>query len=267
MNTDQVILAQYIRNHPQQVVSVLKEFKEEHIAAFLGANTTEMATGIIGAMSSYRAARYLERLPVKQAAAILDKVDLLSKRAILRQCDERFRTELLNAMAPRQANVLKQNLAFREETIGFLMNPLSISFKDDLTAAEATAVAKNEEERILSNILVVDGDGRPKGIIRFRDLLLADGDTPTSQLMTTEFPLFYADELFDSVKDDPGWYEFQSIPVIDRSETLIGSLDFKTVRLSRSSDDDRHENMAETGSALGELYRIGFTGLLQSVSK
>ena len=147
------------------------------------------------------------------------------------------------------------------------MNPLLVSFKNDLTVGEAIVVAKNEKERILSNIFVVDENGKSVGIIRFRDLLFAESSTLISLLMETKIPKFYADDSIESIKSHPGWHEFQSIPVIDRSETLIGTLDFRTIGEMQLNQGEQNNSILETSNALGELYRIGLTGLLQSVGK
>ncbi|NJC27423.1 magnesium transporter MgtE N-terminal domain-containing protein [Neolewinella antarctica] len=267
MNTDQVILNQFIKNHPQQAASALSECSEEEMITFLEASSPDVTISIISSMSSYKAAKYLEKIDMQLVLVIVDKMDLRAKRTVLRQCNEEFRDRLLDKMPPKQSSILRRKLAFTTETIGFLMNPLFLGFKNDLTVAEAIVIAKNGKERVSTNILVVDDKGKPEGVIKLRDLFFAARSTRVSALMKTEFPKFYADESVESIKNHSGWYEYQSIPVVDRYETLIGILDFKTIGESQLSKEEKNKNMGETGSALGELYRIGLTGLLQSVSK
>ena len=266
MNTDQIILEQFINSHPQQAGVILKELKDEEIVAFLESGSTDMAVKIISTLNSYKAAKSLEKLNIGLALTVMGNIDLRLKRTILRQCSKEFQNQLLDAMPSKQSAILRQKLAFTTETTGFLMDPLLISFKNDLTVEELIIIAKNEKEHISSNIVVVDDNGIPEGIITLRDLFFAVSSTRVSVLMKTKFPKFYADESIESIKNHPGWHEYQSIPVIDRFETLIGTLDFRTIGESQLNKREQIKNIIETSNALGELYRIGLTGLLQSVS-
>ena len=267
MNTDQIILEHFIKNHPQQAVIVLEEFKEEEIIAFLEAGPPDRTISIISSMSSYKAARHLEKLNIELVLTILEHLDFHLKRTILRQSGEGFRNQILDSMPPKKSAVLKQNLTYATGTTGFLMNPLLLSFTKGLTVKETIIIAKNEKENISSNIVIVDDQGKPEGIIRLSDLLFAESSMRLSDLMKTEFPKFYADESIESIKNHPGWHEHQTIPVIDRYETLIGTLDFRSIGESQPNKGEQNRNIIATSNAIGELYRIGLTGILQSVSK
>ena len=267
MNTDQIILDQFVNNHPLKAVNVLKEFKHEEMVAFLEAEPLNTTVRIMSAMSSYKAAKCLKKMSRELALTILENMDLRMKITILRQCDERFRNQLLDAMAPLQSAILRQKLAFTTKTAGFLMNPFMLSLKNKLTVEESIIIAKNEKEHISSSILVVDSNGRPEGILKLHDLLFAESSTPIATLMKIEFPKFYADETIESIKNHPGWLDYQSIPVIDRSGILIGTLDFRSLSENKLNKREQNKNIVETSNALGELYRIGLTGFLHSVSK
>ena len=63
----------------------------------------------------------------------------------------------------------------------------------------------------------------------------------------------------------PGWLEYSALPVVDRSDIFLGALFYSLVRKSdkdKTKKIPRHAIMA--GNALGELYRIGLTGLIYS---
>lgn len=147
------------------------------------------------------------------------------------------------------------------------MDPPLLSFKSNLTVEETTLIARNEKERISSTIVIVDAQGKPEGIIQVQDLLFAETGTPITALMNTDFPRFYADEPIEYIRNDSAWQVHPSLPVVDNSDALIGTLDFKTINENKLSREEQNKDLAETGNALGELYRIGLTGLLQSVGK
>lgn len=267
MSTDQLILAQFIKNHPRQVVLGLKAFSYPEIASFLEAEPLESCVDIVNAMSSYRAAKCIECLSVSLALQLLERINLGLKMGIFRQFNEHFRDQLLSKMTVKEALSLRQNLSFTLGTAGYLMRPLVLSFSGLLSVEESIIIVRSEHGSISHSLTVVDEAGKPEGVIMLQDLLLADRKTPLSALMKTEFPRFYAEEPIESIKDHLGWYEYPSIPVIDDNDILIGTLDYRDVIESRLNKDNTNEGMIATGTALGELYRIGLTGFLQSVSK
>ena len=107
MNTDQIILEQYITNHPQQAAIVLNEFKDEEMVAFLEQGSPDMTINIISSMSIYKAAKCLEKMNMELALTILESIDLRIQRTILRQCDEGIRNQFLDKMAPKQSAILR----------------------------------------------------------------------------------------------------------------------------------------------------------------
>jgi hypothetical protein len=86
--------------------------------------------------------------------------------------------------------------------------------------------------------------------------------------MKTEIPRFSPDLTIESIKNHPAWLEYPSIPVTDSLNKLIGILDLETIQKhKRKSDVDQINLTAEVVSSLGELYRMGLSGFLHSISK
>ena len=114
----------------------------------------------------------------------------------------------------------------------------------------------------------VDEDGALAGMASIHSLLLANGTDQISAVMKTETPTFLANMPVESVKNHPAWHENRIIPVTDSSGKLVGNLTFEAAqRNNMETGREQAKSVMETGSALGELYLIGLTAFLQSVSK
>jgi Mg/Co/Ni transporter MgtE len=106
------------------------------------------------------------------------------------------------------------------------------------------------------------------GNLPLTELFFADQTKQLAAIMRTDTSRIFADAPIKSLHNHPAWYDYLAIPVIDRSGRLIGILAVENYQKSNAEPDEGlSKEVLETSSALGELYRIGLTGFLQSISK
>lgn len=268
MNTDLVLLEQFIKRHPIQAAQTIEGLEDEEIAAFMDEVPVELAVGLLNQMKLYKAVRCLRKLPDEQIVDLLGKMDLQKVELLLRQVDEELRVKWLNGMPPKVAAVLRPKLDYPVNSAGALMSPLNILLRQDTMVKEAIKFLKKEKDLVLSSVCVVDADGTLVGLVRLHDLLLASEKEKVSAIMKTDIPKFFADLPLESIKNDPAWYEYPAIPVVDIAGKLIGTIHFEAVQKEQmETGQEMNKRVLETSTALGELYRIGLTAFLQSVSK
>lgn len=148
------------------------------------------------------------------------------------------------------------------------MIPTGFALHKEMTVKEALQIMKRTKDQIASTIGVVNADGLLEGTVSLHDLALARGSDLIAAVMKTDTPKFFGDLPVESINDHPGWYEYQALPVVDNTGKLIGILHREAAQnLKLAADHDLTKQVMETSTALGELYRIGLTAFLQSVSK
>jgi hypothetical protein len=66
----------------------------------------------------------------------------------------------------------------------------------------------------------------------------------------------------------PGWRRFHALPVVDRDAVLLGAIRYQTFRglEDAARDQSRRADAVTTVFALGELYWLGLSGLLDGLS-
>lgn len=268
MDSDQILIDKFIRDHPSSAIHTLEKLKEEEVASFINNIPLELSVQIMNRMLSYKAAKCLELINLQLAVQILEKMDVHAGEFLLRQCKEDFRNNMLNALPAKPGAVMRKTLAHKDNSIGAYMKTMIVSLRKNNSVQEAIAALKQGKEQLSSQIYAVDEKGKLEGIVKIHDLLTEENSTKLSSIIIVDFPKFFADTDIESVANNPAWYEFQDIPVIDSSERLIGSLNIKSLRKNNNGNSKEVTNdLIETSNALGELYRIGLTGFLQSVSK
>jgi hypothetical protein len=63
------------------------------------------------------------------------------------------------------------------------------------------------------------------------------------------------------------WQDFYALPVVDHASVFLGAIRLETIRSILAESGNKVEEMGQLAiSALGELYRLGLAGLLNSAT-
>jgi len=267
MSPDQLVLEDFINKHPFAAAQALERLKDDDVAAFIQELTLEKSLTLLDLMNTDKAAKCFVLLPQQLHKTLLEDSSLSFAESLCRQIDEPFLENLLPLISPKKAIAIKQKLEQLPNTVGVLMVP-AIVVNKEMTVQDAVEIIKRNKENLESYLYVVDLQGIFEGAVKLKELLMADRDITLEELMITDIPRFLPETPIKNVLDHPAWYEYRYIPVIDQSEKLLGALPYRmTKETTYKASGQTTKEILETGSALGELYLVGLTGLLQSFGK
>ncbi len=264
MDTDRIIIENFIDKHPLEAVRILEKLRNTAIAALLKEIPENSAVKVLTWLNSYIAAKTLELLEPDQAARLVEQLDVAVIEPLIRQSSDTLKASLLQKIPPELSIRVRQKLKYSANSVGSLMNTKVFSLLSDLTIKEAERIVKSRKKLNSSEIYLVDKNKKVQGYIHLHDLLVANDESPVTLIMNREIPKFLADEPVQVVNNNLVWLQYKAVPVVDRTGKLIGTLQFEDVKSSRRESE---QQIIETGNALAELYRIGLTGLLQSTGK
>lgn len=267
-NTDQIIAEHFIDTNINEAVQIIEKLDYDDIAQFIQEMPLDFGSKVILHMNNYKVAKCLELIEMDFAVKLIGSIDLLPAELILRQCDEGFRDELLNKMAPNIANKIRRRLRYGINSIGTCMKSKVFSLQKENTVSEAMELMKKEGELITSEIFVINEHKIIEGIVKIEQLVLANENDLIASILIKDIPDFFADDTIQTIIEHPAWITYRTLPVIGESKALIGSLRFEDLskrNLKRVEDINRGGE--ETLKALGELYVVGLTGLLLSFGK
>lgn len=267
MNTDLIVVKDFINKHPLSAAQVLDSLKAEEVVEFIQKLSNENSLMLLNLMSIDKSAKCFSLLPSQLSIELMESSDLSLAESLCRQFEEPFRNNLLASLSPALATTLSRKLEQAANTVGVLMVP-AIVVNKEMTVKAALEIIKKNKEDLESYLYVVDSQGVFEGAVSLEELLFVDRNIPLSDLMITTIPKFFPDTPIKNVLNHPAWYEYRFIPVIDRSEKLIGTLPYRTtMEVTSKKNGPLTKEILETSNALGELYLIGLTGFLQSVAK
>ena len=267
MKKDFIIARDFISKHPFSAAQVLEELKAEEVAEFIQELPIQNSLTLLNLMNTDKSAKCFSLLPPKLTKELMESSDLALAETLCRQLDESFRNSLLARLSPDLAATLNTRLEQVVNTVGVLMVPVMVVNKE-MTVKAALEIIKRNKENLESYLYVVDAEGKFEGAVRLEELLFADKNSTLGGMMITTIPKFFPDTPINNVLNHPAWYEYRFIPVIDRAEKLLGTLPYRTTKEAIPEKDGKlTKEILATSTALGELYRIGITGFLQSVAK
>jgi len=267
MDADRKIAEDFITKYPLTAAQVLEGLQDEEVADFLQQVSVENSLKLLDLMNTDKAAKCFSLLPPQLGKQLFESGDISLAESLCRQFDEPFRNNLLANLSTDVATALNRKLEQIPNTVGVLMVP-AIVVNKEMTVKVALEIIKRNRENLGSYLFVTDEQGTFEGAVRLEELLFADRGITIEELMITTIPKFFPDTPIKNVVNHPAWYEYRFIPVIDKSEKLLGTLPYRTTKeITPKKSGQLTKEILETSTALGELYRIGLTGLLQSVGK
>ena len=267
MSPDQLVLEDFINKYPFSAAQALERLKDEDVAAFIQELPIEKSLKLLGLMNIDKAAKCFMLLPPKLTIKLIENSNLSFSESLCRQLDEPYLKSLLIGLAPSKSIELKRKLEQIPNTVGVLMVP-AIVVNKEMTVKDAVEIIKRNKENLESNLYVVDLHGSFEGAVRLKELLVADRSSTLEELMITDIPRFFPETPIKNILDHPAWFEYRYVPVIDQSQKLLGTLPYRTTRETTFKPSGQStKEILKTGGALGELYLVGLTGLLQSFGK
>lgn len=253
--------------HPADAARTLGALPPADVAA-LFEEDRRLAALALDAMIPTAAADCLAAMRISAAADAI--VALRTDRAadLMRRLSGETAAALLDALPSGQAAPLRTLLRFAEGTAGALLDPRALALPEDVTVGEGTRRLRKSAGDMLYYLYVVDAGRRLTGVLDVRELLTAPHDVPLSAVMRTSVARLRASADREAILAHPGWRRVHALPVVDEDGVLLGAIRYQTLRRieeERMERDGGSEPLA-TARALGELYWLGLTGMLEGLA-
>lgn len=269
MTTELALCQTFFNNHPGDAARLLERLAGAQVAALLEVMPAVATAPVIGAMVPTMASQCLQRLAPDSAAAALVELPAGYAAMLLRRLDPASTSAILAAMPENEARLLSTILNYPPGCAGSMMESRVFAATESLRAGDALAALRRFPSPLDDDVFVVDREHRLVGIVRLRDLLSARRDEPLTTVMSRDVSRVSATAPRAAVLNHPGWRHLHTLPVVDAANVLIGAVAHGTVRAIFEEDALRRPSRADavtTAFALGELYWVGLSGVLDGVA-
>ncbi|HVS62182.1 MAG TPA: magnesium transporter [Thermoanaerobaculia bacterium] len=205
--------ARLMENEPAPAsAELLAGESDDVVLPILRRLTPERAAEVVAALPGEARRRTLSSLNHDRAAVLLSKMDDEDRERCLADLDESL------------AKLLRELLEYPPQTAGALMDPRTPSFPPDATPRDVVRHLRRHRERRVSDVLLVDEEGRLTGAIPLETIVLADQRAPLESLVTEPPVAVPAVASREEILQTFEALRVASLPVIDLDRHVLGVL-------------------------------------------
>jgi magnesium transporter len=258
----------FIDAHSHDAARAIERLAASDAAALLAVLPRPTAARALDAMLPPLGAGCLALLDPHVAAAILVELRAGPAASLLRYLGDTARAAVLDRMPADEARTLRTVLTHPPGSAGAVMDSRVFAARESQRIAAVLAALRRLPGRTHDDIFVVDDERRLIGVVRLRDLVAARPAEAVSAVMNRSVSRVPIAATRAAILNHPGWRRCHVLPVVDDGSVLVGAIAHETMRaLSEEDALSRPAGLdaAATVFALGELYWLGLSGVLDGV--
>ena len=221
--------------HPSDLADILEDLDRDNQNRIFKSLDLEMAANTLQEVEPWLQRSLIEAAPEEKASDLLEEMEPDEATALLSELPEDKKRKLFQTMEKPSREVLQELLTYKEGTAGRIMTTDYVSVREDQTVGDAIRAFKGTTHPLesVAYIYVLDAEGRLRGVITLRHLLLMDKETPVKDLMNTRLVRVWTDDDVGAVAEVFGKYKFLMVPVVDEENVLVGVITFQDIMEER----------------------------------
>lgn len=258
----------FLGAHPTEAALVLEGVEEKALARFLSQMDPQAVGKVAEHIDPEVVADCLSRMTPRVAASILEALTPHARAVVLRQMSERRRESVLSALAEEIAEQARRMLRFSDDSVASLMDTDVLTLPQDMRVDEAMRRIRRVRRQFGEELYVVDRKHQLVGVTTLHALMTTPPDQQVSASTVSECPRVLASTLQRHLVSHPLWSEHNSVAVVDEDNVILGVVDHRSVARAaeRLRSAGGNEGGLEAVLALGELYWMGLTGMLDGLA-
>ncbi len=267
MNTDEIIIKQFIEGHGQEAARVLEKMEPENLAGFFNDASTGLGLAVIPWMKPRIMSSIFEKMDRTKVVQLFESLQRHHAVWVFRSLNTAFAALILTELSPELSSVLTRMVEYLENSVGAYMDSSVFTIAEHWTVKEALVEIRSQKNKVPPDLFVLTSSMQLAGVISLSDLITRSPEKDIRTLLKTSVVTLSPDTPVESILKHEAWNSTYALPVVDRTSLFLGTISLERVRSLVLQPGSRAEELSQaTVSALGELYRIGLEGLLRSAT-
>jgi Mg/Co/Ni transporter MgtE len=210
--------------HPSDIADILEDLSPPERQALFISLDEEVAAEALEEVKPKMQKSLIEALDSEQVAGIVEEMDPGAAADLLAELPDERSEAILDEMDPQERQEVEELLEFSGDSAAGRMTTEYVALPATAMVSQAVDALREFEGdiEIITDIYLLDEEGRLATIIPLVRILLAAPDTPLADLPRGHIVTCDVDangrkvaELFDK-------YNLRSLPVLDREKRLVG---------------------------------------------
>lgn len=210
--------------HPSDLADILEELAPAEREALFSSLNEEVAAEALEEVDLKTQKRLIESIDSERLAGIIEEMDPGAAADLLSELTEERSGAILEEMGEKERHDVEELLEYSADSAAGLMTSEFVGVAGGGTVEDAMVALRAFEGDLdsVTDVFLLDGQGRMEGVVALSRLVLIDRDTPLKELSEGHMVSSGLDangrkvaELFDK-------YNLRCLPVLDREKVLLG---------------------------------------------
>lgn len=213
---------------PPEIADLIEALRrpDDRARAFRAIVGKEGQAEVLSTMEDPEAADVLEDLHPAEAADLIEEMASDDAADVLQRMEAGPKDKVLSEVEPEDRAEIQNLLTYPEESAGGIMQTELVRVRGSQRARAAVEEIRRTRDEVgeLHEVFVVDDEGKLRGWVKERALILADDDTPIREITVPapiQVPVQMDQERIATLVQD---YDLSSVPVVDDEGRLVGRI-------------------------------------------
>ncbi len=261
MTKDQILISQYLDNHPELAIAEIGELSSTDIAQLVLSLDTKNQKVIFGGLSSRKASKVLEKIPTQDSVELITELPFLVSEAIIRNLSNERRSSVLELLPVELAKPLRRSLSYHKNQVGSHLDPNVPSLLEEMSIQDCLNYIKDDHLEAHQHFFVLNNKRTLVGCLRVTALLTTEVKRQVKSVMMPITANITAEMNVKDVLEN--WNEaFFELPVTNLKGEFIGIVTRRALRTQAGQVNESIHSTIKAGNALADLYLIGLTSLM-----
>ncbi|PQJ21769.1 magnesium transporter [Tenacibaculum sp. SG-28] len=213
--------------HHADIAELLEELSFEEALYIIRLLDSETTSEVLMDVDEDIREKVLQKLSDKEIAEEIDELDTDDAADVIAELPEKRKQEVIQKIEDKEhAKEIVELLRYDEDTAGGLMAKELVKVNENwnvLTCVKEMRLQAEEVTRVHS-IYVVDNDGKLKGRLSLKDLLMASTRSKIADVYIPKVDFVNVHDNNEDVANIMRKYDLEAIPVVDELGVLVGRI-------------------------------------------
>ena len=209
--------------HPADVAKLLRHFDPDEQWLIFGViDDPEFAAEILSEADVDTSEQLIRRAPPHFILPVLRNMSPDDLTDLLDQLPVDLRESILHSLKEDLDDV-RTLMQYGKDTAGGIMTTDFVALNEHVSVEEAIKEVRAAGDKVMvSYVYVTDDNGRLRGVVSLRQLILAEPAQPLREIMTKDVWKVHVETDQEEVARLVGHYNILAIPVVDEQNVLVG---------------------------------------------
>ena len=217
----------FLEVHHADIAEVLDELSFDDAVYIIRLLDSETTSEVLLEVDEEVREKIFERLSAKEIAEEINELDTDDAADVIAELPEERKQEVIQKIEDKEhAKEIVELLRYDEDTAGGLMAKELVKVNENWNVLTCVKEMRQQAEEVtrVHSIYVVDNDGKLKGRLSLKDLLMASTRSKIADVYIPKVDFVNVHDKAEDVANVMRKYDLEAIPVVDELGVLAGRI-------------------------------------------